>query len=293
MKVGVQLPEWERHVRWDEVSRMVRLVEDSGFDSIWVGDHLLYRERDTAVGPWECWSQLAAAAAITHRVELGPLVAATSFHSPAMIAKKTATIDEISGGRFVLGLGAGWNRPEYEAFGFAFDHRVSRFVEAFEIIRRLLAGEEVTFRGEYYRLNRSVTTPRGPRDGAIPLLVGSNGPRMLEATLPHVAAWNSWFSDFDNRSSNLPPLIDLVDRACEAVDRDPADVERTVALMMQFSPDLRLERSSNPLRGSPTELAAELEACRRLGISHVQLVLDPITLASVEDAARVLEAFRA
>jgi probable F420-dependent oxidoreductase len=293
VKVGVQLPEWERPVGWGEISRMARLIEDSGFDSIWVGDHLLYREEggDTA-GPWECWSILAAVAAITTRVELGPLVAATSFHSPAMIAKKAATVDEISGGRLVLGLGAGWNRAEYEGFGFRFDNRVGRFEEAFDIIRRLLAGEEVTIRGRYYQLERSVVTPLGPRGGTIPLLVGSNGPRMLEITLPHVAAWNTWFTDIDNRAANLPRLLDLVDRSCEAVGRDPFEVDRTVALMMQFSEEVALERSSNPLRGTPAELAAELHACSELGISHVQLVLDPITIGSIEAAAAVLDEFR-
>ncbi len=294
MKVGVQLPEWERHVGWEEIARMALLIEGSGFDSIWVGDHLLYRDGNRGtVGPWECWSQLAAVAAITKRVELGPLVAATSFHSPAMIAKKAATIDEISGGRFVLGLGAGWNQAEYDAFGFAYDHRVGRFEEAFEVIRRLLAGEEITFRGRYYQLEQSLTTPLGPRAGGIPLLVGSNGARMLEITLPHVHSWNSWFSDFDNRAEHLPRLISLVDAACEAVDRDPSEVERTVALMMQFSEETSLERSSQPLRGTPTELAAELAACEALGIAHVQLVLDPITISSIEAAVEVLEAYRA
>lgn len=293
MKVGVQLPEWERPVGWDETSRMARLIEDCGFDSIWVGDHLLYREEGgEAVGPWECWSILAAVAAITTRVELGPLVAATSFHSPAMIAKKAATVDEISGGRLILGLGAGWNRAEYAGFGFPFDNRVSRFEEAFDIIRRLLTGEEVSLRGRYYQLERSTVTPLGPQGGAIPLLVGSNGPRMLEITLPYVAAWNTWFTDIDNRAANLPRLLDLVDRSCEAVERDPIEVDRTVALMMQFSDEVALERSSNPLRGTPAELAAELHACAELGISHVQLVLDPITIGSIEAAAAVLDEFR-
>ncbi len=126
-KVGVQLPEVEREVRWPELACMATLAEDVGFDSLWVGDHLLYRNAGRpAKGPWEAWSQMAALAAITSRVEIGPLVAATSFHSPAMLAKKAATVDEISDGRLILGLGAGWNETEYAAFGFAYDHRVSR-----------------------------------------------------------------------------------------------------------------------------------------------------------------------
>lgn len=294
MKVGVQLPEWERPVHWDEVAEMSRRIEHLGFDSLWIGDHLLYRDDDgNAVGPWECWSQLAAVAAITERITLAPLVAATSFHAPAMLAKKAATIDEISGGRLVLGLGAGWNRTEYAAYGFPYDHRVSRFEEAFTLIRRLLAGEEVSFRGEFYEVEDSVVQPLGPRNGQIPLLVGSNGPRMLEITLPHVQAWNSWFSSFDNRAANLPPLLAQIDAACEAVDRAPSEIEKSVALMLQFSEELSLERSDNPLRGSVAELAEELHACAELGIDEVQLVLDPITLESIELAARVMEAFRA
>ncbi|NND85262.1 MAG: LLM class flavin-dependent oxidoreductase [Acidimicrobiia bacterium] len=293
MKVGVQLPEWERPVRWAEVAEMARRIEELGFDSIWVGDHLLYRERgDEPIGPWECWSQLAALAAVTERVTLAPLVAATSFHAPAMLAKKAATVDEISGGRLVLGLGAGWNRTEYTAFGFPYDRRVSRFEEAFTLIRRLLSGEEVTFRGEFYTVESSVVHPLGPRGGAIPLLVGSNGPRMLEITLPHVAAWNTWFSSFDNRAANLPPLLAQIDAACDAVGRDPDEVEKSAALMLQFSEDLRLDRSDNPLRGSTEELAEELHACAALGIDEVQLVLDPITIDSIERAGEVLDAFR-
>ena len=120
MKIGVQLPEVERDVRWTEIRDIALTAEDAGFDSIWVGDHLLFRADDAASsrGPWEAWSMLAALAATTRRVQLGPLVASTSFHSPAMLAKKAATVDEISGGRLILGLGAGWNKAEYEAFGF-------------------------------------------------------------------------------------------------------------------------------------------------------------------------------
>src|SRR3954466_11210255 len=110
---------------------MARAAEEVGFDSIWVGDHLLYEQPER--GPWEAWTLLSALAAVTERVELGPLVACTGFHPPGLIAKMAATIDEVSGGRLVLGLGAGSNEPEYRAFGIPFDHRVSRFEESFAI----------------------------------------------------------------------------------------------------------------------------------------------------------------
>ncbi|MEO7663979.1 MAG: LLM class flavin-dependent oxidoreductase, partial [Candidatus Limnocylindrales bacterium] len=140
LRVGVQLPEVERDVRWPEYLAMARRAEELGYDTLWLGDHLLYRFPDgTSRGPWEAWTMLSALAAATSRIKLGPLVASTAFHAPAMLAKLAATVDEVSGGRLILGLGAGWNEAEYLAYGFPFDHRVSRFEEAFTIIRTLLA----------------------------------------------------------------------------------------------------------------------------------------------------------
>ena len=151
MRIGVQLPEVEREVRWPEYAAMARAAEDGGFDSIWVGDHLLYRgDARPERGPWEAWTLLAGLAASTERVELGPLVACR-FHPPGVVAKMAATVDEVSGGRFVLGLGAGWNETEFDAFGIPFDQRASRFEEAFEIVRRLLEGERVTLDGRFWR----------------------------------------------------------------------------------------------------------------------------------------------
>lgn len=153
MRVGVQLPEVERVVPWSEVAAMARAAEESDFDSIWVGDHHLYRRADPPErGPWEAWTQLAALAAITSRVRLGPLVAATAFHPPGVLARMGAGIAEISGGRFVFGIGAWWNESEFRAFGLPFDHLASRFAESFEIVRRLLAGERVTFAGRFHNV---------------------------------------------------------------------------------------------------------------------------------------------
>src|SRR5438105_11006329 len=184
LKVGFQLPEVEREVRWPEIAAMARLGEAIGFDSIWVGDHLLYRDETFgARGPWEAWTQLAGIAAVTSRIAIGPLVACTSFHNPAMLAKLASTVDEISGGRLILGLGAGWNETEYRAFGFPFDRRVSRFAEAFTIIRSLLGDGQVDFAGEFYTARDCELLPR-PRPVGPPLLIGSTGQRMLELTVP-------------------------------------------------------------------------------------------------------------
>lgn len=296
MKVGIQLPEVEREVRWPELASMATLAEDVGFDSLWVGDHLLYRNADESPrGPWEAWSQLAALAAITSRVEIGPLVAATSFHSPAMLAKKAASVDEISGGRLILGLGAGWNKTEYDAFGFAYDHRVSRFEEAFTIIRRLLREGAVDFDGTYYQVRDCELLPSSARPGGPPLMVGSEGARMLRITMPHVNAWNAWHAWYGNNVEGLPAVLEKVDVACSDVGRDADDVLRTTTVLVQLAGGSgrnsgdTAKRGVTPLRGSPEKIAMELRAYAAIGIRHVQLVLDPITAESIEYLAPVVE----
>ncbi len=299
MQVGVQLPEVEREVRWPELLDMVRAIEDLGYDSVWVGEHLLYRWDDRpARGPWEAWTMLAGLAAVTSRIELGPLVACTNFHNPALLAKQAATIDEISGGRLILGLGAGWNEAEFRAFGFPFDHRIDRFDEAFTIIRTLLQEGAVDFDGRFYQARDCELLPR-PRPGGPPLMIGSRGPRMLRISLPHVQSWNVWFSDTGNSPAGVPVLRALVDDACRDVGRDPAEVERTVAVHVRF-PDGEgriqgdyAQPTYPPLTGSPDEMAAVLRAYELEGIGHVQLVMDPITLGSIEAFAPVLDRFRA
>ena len=210
LDVGVQLPEVERTVQWPEMLAIAETAEACGFASVWVGDHMLYRGdgRDER-GPWDAWALLAAIAASTERVKLGPLVASTAFHPPGLIARMAATIDEVSRGRFVLGLGAGWNEAEFRAFGIPFDNRVARFEEAFEIIRRLVAGERVTFEGRYHSVEDALVLPRPER--RIPLMVGTQGPRILSATLPHVEAWNCWYSWYGNTPDGFAALSAKVD----------------------------------------------------------------------------------
>jgi probable F420-dependent oxidoreductase len=297
LKVGVQLPEVEREVRWPEIRAMARLAEDVGLDSLWVGDHLLYRLDDGSTrGPWEAWTTLAGLAAVTERIAIGPLVACTSFHSPAMLAKQAATVDEISGGRLILGLGAGWNETEYRAFGFPFDHRVSRFEEAFTIISTLLRDGAIDFAGSYYEARDCELLPRPARPGGPPLLIGSNGERMLRIALPHVDAWNSWYRDFDNRPDGIARLRAIVDAAARDVGRDPADIERTVAVYVQLPGGTgrvmgdQTAVTVKPLTGPPDAMAEAFRAYARAGIGHVQLVLDPIVASSIEALGPVMEA---
>ena len=296
LKVGVQLPEVERECRWSEILDMARAIEDLGYDSLWLGEHLLYRWQDRLPrGPWEAWAMLAALAAVTKRVELGPFVACTAFHNPAILAKRADTIDEISGGRFILGLGAGWNETEFRAFGVPFDHRIDRFEEAFTIIRTLLREGAVDFEGTYYSARDCELLPRGPRPGGPPLMIGSTGQRMLRIAAPFVDSWNTWFADTENSPAGVAALTAKVDAACAEVGRDPADIERTVAVFVQLPGgtgrpmgDSTVAQAVRPLGGTAEEMAEELRAYARAGIGHVQLVLDPISRESIERFARVL-----
>ena len=294
LAVGVQLPEIERPVRWPELRDMGLAIEGLGFDSIWVGDHLLYETPEGPVGPWEAWSLLAALAAVTSRVQIGPLVAATSFHNPAMLAKKATTVDEISNGRLIVGLGAGWNEVEYRAYGFPFDHRASRFEEAFTIIRTLLRHGEIDFEGAYYTARDCQLVPRSRPEGP-PIMIGSIGPRVLGATLPYVDSWNTWHAWFGNNPEGFAELNATIDVKARAVGRDPSEIGRTAALYWQFEGGAgrrqgdTTRHSADPQAGSPEELAEALRTYATAGVDHLQLVLDPITIRSVELAGRALD----
>ncbi len=294
MRIGVQLPEVEWEVPFPELINMAQTAEAVGFDSVWLGDHLLYELEVGHRGPWEVWTSLAAIAASTSSISIGPLVASTGFHAPAMLAKQAATVDAISGGRLILGLGAGWNRREYDAFGFAFDHRVSRFEEAFTIIRTLLREGEIDFHGTFHDADRCVLHPRSSENGP-PLMIGSIGERMLDIALPHVDAWNMWWSQYGNSAAGFAREKERVDSLIGAAGRSVADVEATAALAIQLEGGAGRQMGDyadfddiQPLRGNPTELADQLREFDVAGADHVQLVVDPINRDSIEWFADVL-----
>jgi len=294
LRIGIQLPEVERLVPWPEYLAMAHAAEAAGFDSIWVGDHLLYRgDGRPERGPWEAWTLLAALAAATERVDLGPLVACAAFHPPALIAKMAAAVAEVSGGRFVLGLGAGWNEDEFRAFGLPFDHRVARFEESFAIIRGLLAGERVTLRGRYWQADDAVLLPR-PADRPR-LMVGSNGPRMLAATLSHVDAWNTWYDGYGNAPEGFAKLNDRITGAAREAGRDPGEIDRSACVLVALA-GARGERSAGPdarpLDGSADQIAATLRELADAGADEAILVVDPITERSIDELGEVVALLR-
>jgi alkanesulfonate monooxygenase SsuD/methylene tetrahydromethanopterin reductase-like flavin-dependent oxidoreductase (luciferase family) len=294
VRIGIQLPEVEREVRWPEYLAMARAAEHVGFDSIWVGDHLFYREDDGRErGPWDAWTLLAALAAGTERVQLGPLVACTAFHPPGLIARMAAALAEVSDGRFVLGLGAGWNEDEFRAFGLPYDHRVSRFEEAFTIIRRLLAGQHVTLEGTYCQAEDAVLLPAPPEPP--PLMIGSNGPRMLGIALPHVEIWNTWFEDYGNSAEGFAALNDRISAAAQEAGRDPSEIERSVCVYASLDgSDEQYTRTPEapPLEGSADQIASTLSEFAEAGADELILVVSPITERSIRELGEVLALLR-
>ena len=278
MKVGVQLPEVEREVRWPELLRLAQTAEAAGHDSIWLGDHMLYRgDGRPERGPWDAWTMLAALASSTERVRLGPLVAATAFHAPGLTARMAAAIAEISAGRFVLGLGTGWNDTEFRAFGFDTERKVARFEEAFAIIRRLLDGERVTASGRFYEVEDAVLLP--PPQHRVPLMVGTTGPRVLAAARPHVAWWNCWYSWYGNTAEGFAELSARVEggfrrSACVLVSVEGGRGERP------------LEEDAPPV--DVEGLPAHLSALAQAGADEAILVLDPIDESAILAAAKSL-----
>jgi len=288
-KVGVQLPEVERFVPWPEYLDLARRAEAAGYDSVWVGDHLLYDLPDGSTrGPYEAWTTLAAIAAVTERVELGPLVASTSFHGPAMLAKQAATVDAISGGRLVVGLGAGWNRREYDAFGFAYDRRVSRFEEALAVIVPLLREGRTTFHGQFYDVDDCVVDPRPVRPGGPPVMLGSTSPRMLSIGLPVVDAWNVWWSIYDNSVERFARVKAEVD----AVTPPGRAVEATAAVLVTLPGGrgrlMGEHYDTEVTTVSPDDLGDHVRGLASAGAAHLQLVLDPITAESLDVVGQVL-----
>jgi alkanesulfonate monooxygenase SsuD/methylene tetrahydromethanopterin reductase-like flavin-dependent oxidoreductase (luciferase family) len=300
VRIGIQLPEVEYEIAFPDLIAMARLAEQVGFDSLWLGDHLVYELElpdgsPGQRGPWEVFTSLAAIAAGTERIRLGPLVASTSFHAPQMLAKLATTVDAVSQGRLILGLGAGWNRREYDAYGFAYDHRVSRFEEAFTIIRTLLRAGEIDFHGEFYDADRCVLHPRSSAHGP-KLMVGSIAPRMQAITLPHVDAWNVWWSEFGNTAQGFAEVKHTVDARLAAIGR-AGEVEATCAVYVKLAGGSGRQMGDYPLTSAPitgdqSEIADQLLGFAAAGAAEIQLVVDPIVPASIESLGGVLARLR-
>jgi probable F420-dependent oxidoreductase len=298
MKVGVILPlgsidRLGRPMTYQEVRDLALQVEELGFDSVWLYDHLLYHfPGEEAQGVSEGWTFMSAIAEATERVEIGSLVMCTAFRNPAVLAKMAVTLDDVSGGRLILGIGCGWHKPEFDAFGIPFDHRVDRFEEAVEIIAPLVKEGQVDFTGTYYAAPNCEMLPR-PRPGGIPLLIASRRPRMNRITGRFADAWNTaWLGEVEA----LAEPRAAVEAACIEVGHDPATLEITVGVNVAYpalgdTPD-GVENRAKFLSGSADDVATSLQRYADAGVGHVICNCLPVTPASIAELGNALSLLR-
>jgi len=290
MGVGLMVPITEGghfgdDPRFEDVIAIAETARDSGFDALWFADHFSFTgESGDIRGAWEVFTIMAAVAAVVPDVQIGVLVASTGYRNPGLLAKMAESIDEISDGRFVLGLGAGWHEPEYIQFGMPFDHRVSRFEDAISIIHQLLRTGRANHDGTFYRAHNAVNAPRGPRPAGAPILVGSNGNRMLHSAARYADAWNTaWHKS----TEPVIPQVARLNQICEDVGRDPSTIAKTVGCNFRMEPSLG--RRPDPLVGDNTERARLMREFRDLGFVHLIAGLDLCTPATVRDFAGALD----
>lgn len=296
MKIGLIIPlaegDNQQTPGYGFLRDYARQAEALGADSIWVYDHLLYRwPSDThTYGIWESWTLLTALAEATEKVELGALVLCVPFRNPALLAKMATTLDEISNGRLILGLGAGWHQPEFEAFDYSFTHLASRFEEALQIIVPLVRDGQVDFQGQYYSANKCEIRPRGPRPQGPPILIASSGPRMLKLTAQYADQWNTaWFGTVDRIAESRARLGE----ACQIVGRDPNTLAVTVGVMVAYpQAGEELPPPEKALSGSPQQIAAELQRYAEAGVEHVICNLDPPTPESLAEFGKALAIYQ-
>ena len=277
-----------RTPRFNDIKEMVLAAEAVGFDSFWLPDHLLVRTSDgEEIGCWEVFTFLSALASVTSRITLGPFVAANTFRNPALLAKMADALDEISGGRVILGFGAANFESEHTAFGFPFDHRAARFEEAVNIIRSLLRDGHVDFHGRYYDVRDCAMRPRGPSPSGPPIWSGARGERMLHLIAQYADAYIMiWPHSADEVRVGWEKMVAI----CDEVGRDPATLDLVIGTHVHLPEDGQPAQDDRAITGGYDEIAEQLNAMADAGVSHAVVVFRPATsIETVEQFGRVLE----
>ena len=295
MQIGIVLPIAESDGEHGTPSySLIREIavgaEAAGLDSVWVFDHLLFRFDGKTTGIHECWTILSAIAGVTSRVQLGTVVMCAGFRNPALLAKMAGTLDHVSDGRLILGIGCGWHDPEYEAFGYPTDHKVSRFEESLAVIGSLIREGRADLAGQFVTARDVVLTP--PARPSLPILIAAKRPRMLGLTARHADAWNlAWFGLPDER---LAKARGDLREACERVGRDPATLTDTVGVIVAYPSQMwpGFEPTTPALSGTPSEIAAGLAAHAAEGADHAIVVLEPCTPATLAEFAEAVALYR-
>lgn len=295
IEIGLMLPTGESFVdgttaRWVEIRELATRAEAIGFDTVWIADELLWGPPDGQLhGWWECVAMTGAVAAATSRVKVGTWVLSALHRNPAITAKAVETLDEVSGGRFVFGLGSGHAGRQAHAFGLPEDHVHSRFAEAVEVIVPLLRSGRANFEGTFHAARDLEHRPVGPRPGRIPIMIGAKGPKMLRLAAIHADIW-SWFVEERSDLQELGPRLAALEAACVEVGRDPATIGRSAGILVEpTSVTGAADVLGTPIRGSAEEIADGFRAFRAGGFTQLEIMLWPPTLAALEAMAPVLE----
>ncbi len=274
-----------------ELRSLARQAEQAGFDSLWFYDHFIFDiDGQPREGMWEAWTMMSAIAEATERVQLGTLVLCNQMRHPAMLAKMAITLDEVSDGRVILGLGAGWHQAEFDALGLPFDDRVSRLEEAVQIIKPLLRHEQVDFAGSHYRTRNCQILPPGPRTAGPPLMIGASSPRMLRLTARSADIWNV---DGCTVPSSIDEPLARMKQACAAVGRDPATLPVTAHVSIAF-PELGPLPwwMTDYLSGSDDDIVEVLAAYAERGTAHVMFQCAPTGAESLARLGSIVARYR-
>jgi probable F420-dependent oxidoreductase len=296
--LGLNLPYAEGSMdgetpRWRDIRAMASAAEAAGADAVWVSDHVGFGDpAGDWSGAWESWTLLSALAAATTRVRLGTYVLAMPYRNPALLAKMAETLDEVSGGRVILGVGAGWNEPEFESYNFPWEHRFDRFDEGLRIVVAMLRDSRATVEGRLERAASARLEPRGPRPSGLPVMVGGGGPRMLRLTAELADEWNAGMRSPAEFADGCAAL----DEALDAMGRDRSSIQRSVEAMVRPGGDGPagslddLGTDDRPLSGTADEIATGLRRYRELGADHVQVQLRPNRVETVAAFRPAIEA---
>jgi alkanesulfonate monooxygenase SsuD/methylene tetrahydromethanopterin reductase-like flavin-dependent oxidoreductase (luciferase family) len=300
LRIGLVLPTWTTSdLRWSQICEIARTAAGAGFDALYITDHLLLPSTNAELkrraganvpddpaagleGYLECFTSLAALAVAIPRLTLGTLVACTNYRNPALLAKTAATVDDISEGRLVLGLGAGDSEGEHDTFGFPYQQPVGRFEESLQVITGLFRDESLDFDGAHHRLRAARLLPRGPRPAGPPILIGTLNPRprMRRLVARYADIWNGWLGYTDASAESAARQLRIIEDACREHGRDPRTLIATTAVRAAIPGSGYIPRpDERPLAGTPREMAETLAGHARLGISEVQVAL---TLGGVE-----------
>jgi len=296
-EIGVVLPLMQfgpdrTTARWSVIQEMAVRAEAIGFETIWTPDELLWRMEDGPPrGVWEGVAMAGAVAAVTTRTKVGTWVMSALHRNAAIIAKAAETLDEISGGRFVFGLGAGHHWPgQAHAFGLPEDRIFDRFEESLQVIVPLLRGGRADFEGTWHAARDLPQQPVGPRPGAIPILIGGNGPRGQRAAARHADIYSCYVEELAH-IDEVRPRLESLDAICAEVGRDPATIGRSVGVVV-----LPLEAAgarAGAISGSADEIADAFRSFRDGGFTQLEIMLNPGTMEALDALAPVVELIRA